>query len=122
MPKKQTITSKDFLRKKRIDGKSALKVYRMKIVGFADGGRPDWAKTENVNLADHPKTKVGYLTKHFYSDTVNLNDTLPTWTYGPISNYDFGSIFWSLFFIIIGSFIIMNSEDADKIEGIRRKK
>ncbi len=37
-------------------------------------------------------------------------------------NYDFGSIFWSLFFIIIGSFIIMNSEDADKIEGIRRKK
>lgn len=72
-----------------------LKVYRMKIIDFYDPDRPSWAQTSVVSLADHPQTKVGYLTKHFYSDSVSLNDTLPTWTYGTITSNSLDSSTWN---------------------------
>ena len=44
-------------------------LHRVKIIDNFDPERPSWAKGDNVFLADHPSTYVGYLTRHFYGQT-----------------------------------------------------
>jgi hypothetical protein len=61
--------------------------YRMKVEGNYDPSRPNWAETSTVFLWDHPQTKAGYLTRHFYSQGVSVGDTIPAWTYYTLQNY-----------------------------------
>lgn len=68
---------------------------RVKIVEGHDPDRPSWATTETILLSDHPNTYAGYLTKHFYSDTINLGDEIPAWTYDTISSYGLDTADWS---------------------------
>ena len=63
------------------------KIYRMKVEGHYDPERPSWATTSTVFLWDHPQTKVGYLTRHFYSQSVSVGDTIPAWTYNTLQHY-----------------------------------
>jgi len=63
------------------------KFYRMKVEGNYDPSRPNWAETSTVFLWDHPQTKAGYLTRHFYSQGVSVGDTIPAWTYYTLQNY-----------------------------------
>ena len=66
---------------------AGLRFYRMKVEGNYDPSRPSWAETSTVFLWDHPQTKAGYLTRHFYSQGVNVGDTIPAWTYYTLQNY-----------------------------------
>ena len=63
------------------------KIYIMKIEWYNDPERPSWAQTSTVFFWDHPQTKAGYLTRHFYSQGVNVNDTIPAWTYYTLQHY-----------------------------------
>ena len=70
-------------------------LFRVKIIDNYDPPRPSWAKENTVFLYDHPNTYVGHLTKHFYGNSVNVGDEIPSWTYDTISNHGFDASSWN---------------------------
>ena len=71
------------------------KILKVKVIGLFDPERPSWASNNSVFIADHPSTHVGYLTKHFYGNSVSVGDEIPSWTYDTISNHGFDSSSWN---------------------------
>lgn len=72
------------------------RIYRMRIEEHYDPQRPSWAETSTVFFWDHPQTKAGYLTRHFFSKKINVNETIPAWTYDTIQSYGYDSSAWSM--------------------------
>ena len=71
-------------------------ILKVKVIGGFDPNRPPWADDSPVFLYDHPNTYAGYLTKHFYSNSVSLGEEIPSWTYDTISNHGFNSSSWNI--------------------------
>jgi len=74
----------------------------VKIIALFDPPRPspekwaEWlgsdkydAENDRVLITDHPETRAGYMFNKLYNlPSSNLDNLLPTWTYGKWSNYN----------------------------------
>jgi hypothetical protein len=79
------------------------KIYRMRIEDDFDPERPVWATPQGsrIFLYDHPVTYAGFLARYFYTNTVDIGEEIPAWTYDTISNHGLDSSTWSAEFNVM---------------------